>query len=253
MKLLTWNVYRHNPCVRELFDEARSTAADILCFQEVRESDIELLSGIFNGFHVFKCRQFFIKKSERSICLYNVILSRYPFINCFAVQHATDGLRFPPRYRLSYSGLLLEFAVADFMVDGIGVVRMFNLHLECVAPPSVRLARLRQVHELFLPGAMNVVMGDFNTFMNPLLAPFVAALYGNFQASDFFCFEARLIQEACVAMKLQNPFAGVRTFKYSASQYDHILVPAGVNCTTRERIGRLSGSDHFGLCLDLAT
>lgn len=249
MKIITWNVYRHNQSLDAFCDNLIEQDPDVVTLQEFPEDKLDFLTEKLSGFSIVTGKQHFLKKDDsKSIRLTNVIASKKTVSDSQSIPHDPEGFDLPPRYRPQYRGLDLEFVWADVEYKNEHY-RVFNAHLECVAPISVRLRRFAQMVDNFSDSRTNLIAGDFNSFHNPLTTLATAPLYGNTKISDLFKFERASFAKHFDLHNLQNPFKGTNTFRYFPGQYDYILLPKEKTYSDKARLVHPGGSDHHGLML----
>lgn len=251
MKLITWNVYRHNQSLDAFCDGILEEEPDVIALQEFQENKLDYLANKLSGFSIATAKQHFLKKDDsESIRLVNVIASKKEFSGQQEVPHDPEGFKLPPRYRPQYRGLDLGFVWTD-IEDNENSYRIFNAHLECVAPINIRLRRFNQMVSNFDSNRTNIIVGDFNSFHNPITSIAMAPLYGNTKFSDLYKFERSEFAQEFKANQLQNPFQGTNTFRYFPGQYDYILLPADKAYADKSRLVKNTGSDHHGLMMSL--
>lgn len=252
MKIVTWNIFRHNKKIIELLSYIVEYDPDVLCLQEVSSEDLCKVEQFCEHCNLKISKQFFVGKlKETSIHLYNVIITKHNVQGYCSIAHDSTNIKMPLRYRYGFSHLDINSLYIDLLCLDGNKYRIFNVHFECVASPTIRLRRLAQMRSNFCDDSINIIAGDFNTFANPIISAAVAPLYSNFSFGDFFINERKAFKREIDRIGMMNPFQGESTFKYIRGQYDYIVIPKSLKVLNKFKLSRDVGSDHYGLFLEV--
>jgi len=244
MKVLTWNVYKDNKKMSKLILQLQKEDADIVCLQEVPERFLEKLSGMYE-FVVSSNEGWTYRKTGEEILILNVILSKFEISHVFTQDISLHTLFEARKYKQFSS----EFISATINVKGINY-EVSNTHLRCVAPPWVRVKQFEEILKNIDTNKRNIICGDLNTFSWPLLNLLIWKRY-SYTFKEIWTNGRKIFDTIFTTHNLVNPHRGVGTFKLFPVQYDYILVDKEIVVNSSQKIKQLSGSDHYGLVIDV--
>ncbi|MGJ3242725.1 MAG: endonuclease/exonuclease/phosphatase family protein [Opitutales bacterium] len=251
MRIVSWNIYRHNPQLSRQLTWIREHAVDVVCLQEFPEAHLGLLDTLEEYPYRHSAREFFLKKGDRAdIRLYTVTLARRELLGAGSIGHHPFP-RMPLRYRLAYTDLDIQFQYVDLIGPYGRRFRIFNCHFECVTSPEIRLKRFQQVLDTFHPEAINIICGDFNNFGHPWVNLPMSWLSSHYSLKDLWQDEKIAFEKAFTEAGLVNVFRGQRTFRKFPFQLDYVLVPQHLSIRRHAVLKPPRGSDHFPVLLEL--
>lgn len=247
---MSWNVYRHNVQLEQLFSFLAAKNLDIICVQEMPASQLHLLKKYFPQYSSVLGKEFmYRKKKKESVFTYNVILTRLPLLASSQIAHKKHK-RFPFLYQhfRQYKEIFIEAAHAKVQA-GNKEIDIVCDHLECVASPAFRERQFK--HVLAQVTATNLVYcADVNTFAHPSFNIFIAWLYG-FPLYNLWTHERKTFARLVQKHSLQHPFEKIRTFATMPFSLDCIVVSKKLQIKRKKRIAERYGSDHYALFLEL--
>ena len=254
MKIISYNIYRHNKQLNNVFNFLQNSNADIICLQEVPKIFLDKLhSDNPNKYHINYSNEYFIKSNKnKSILLYNVILSKSKPEKIKEIPHLEHN-KFPIYYRWinKYDKLDIKGIYIDISNKNNDKFRIFNSHLECVASPNFRINQFKNLYTHKSLTRKNIFIGDYNVFSNPLIALFVG-LFSNYGSKDYLMIEKNQFKKLFDTLNLQNIFHKKRTFKTLPFQTDFIVTDKNIDFekqTVHKK--ELNGSDHFPISVKI--
>lgn len=254
MKIVSYNIYRHNKQLKNVFDFIQNSNADIICLQEVPKIFLtKLQNDNPNIFRIEFSKEYYIKKNfKKSVLLYNVILSRFPIDKVKQIPHLQHN-KFPIYYRWinKYDTLDIQGLYIDIKDKNNEKFRIFNSHLECVASPNFRINQFKNLYNHKSLKHHNIFVGDYNVFANPFLAVFIG-LFSNYRPKDYITIEKNQFKKLFETLHLKNIFHKKRTFKTLPFQTDFIVCDKDLE-TSKPTVHKkeLNGSDHFPISVKI--
>lgn len=253
MKLVTWNLYRHNKNISKTISLALAQAPDILCFQEVNEKDLEYISSILIDYNLHQSNQVFHHHfANRSVFLRNVTAIRKQYALTKKIVFTSNSVK-PKESILNkarFSKILIEHLLIEVEIDGIKYA-VANLHLECLTTPSHRLRSCDDVHRLLdlsLPN-IGIICGDFNSFAKPAIAPFIGPFSG-YSRSDYRINERDELEKFFAKNGYVSPRFEGGTFNRIPFQLDYIFTNAHFGRESMSLL-RCPNSDHKGIYIEI--
>ena len=248
MKIFSWNVRWQNRRISDIAAFICKQDFDLFALQEVRE---ELLQEIKKfpyeiAYALDSVRAF---GGEHPELLYTVILSRYPILSQFGISYPPFGTSFRTKLFIfcmrpfGWSRILRRGSLFADINTPKGKLRFFSIHLT-LAGPSFRKKELAVIESFMSEEMPNILCGDFNIVEHPFIK-FISWLLGSpFSESLPNHDERSFFDEWIRNHGLQNPLRGKITHPFSASQLDHVLIPASASATSAYVLSERSGSDH---------
>jgi endonuclease/exonuclease/phosphatase family metal-dependent hydrolase len=246
MKILSWNIYKHNKSVEKALSFLGESKADIICLQEFPPEELEKLEAL--GFHLTLGEEVIVysngsKKTDR---LHMVIASRLPVEGNGIIKHHEA---YVDKKTKRYESFSVDTLYVDVEMEN-RKVRIFNVHLKCVAGPYYRLNQFQHITDHIAPDRENIICGDFNTFGYPVLNLFLWRYFG-YQRGEVLTTEKKVFAAFFDVHNLQNPFKGYMTFLKFPVQLDYILLPRSTKILEKERYRSAYGSDHLPISIKI--
>lgn len=254
MKVISYNIYRHNKQLKKVFNFIQNSNADIICLQEVPKIFLKKLqTDNPNKYQINYSNEYFIKSNhKKSILLYNVILSKYKIDKIKEIPHIEHN-KFPIYYRWinKYDNLDIKGIYIDITTQTGEQFRIFNSHLECIASPNFRINQFKNLYTHKSLNKHNIFVGDYNVFANPFLSLFIG-LFSNYKPKDYITIEKTQFKKLFQTLNLKNLFHKKRTFKTLPFQTDFIVCDKNLK-TSKPTVHKkeLNGSDHFPISVEI--
>lgn len=152
MKVLTWNIFFDTDKIvertKKIIEISISTNSDIILFQEVRKSILDMMISLMNngGYHI-PCSDLQTKR---------VIYYGYSTLAFFKTCHQNVDINII-KYNLTYMD-------RDIMQISSNDITIYNVHLESMNTKQFRDIRLQQLDLLLnlVKNKLSVACGDFN-------------------------------------------------------------------------------------------
>jgi endonuclease/exonuclease/phosphatase family metal-dependent hydrolase len=255
MKVISYNIYRHNKQLNNVFNFLQTSNADIICLQEVPKIFLnKLQTDNPNKYYINYSNEYFIKSKKnkhKSILLYNVILSKSKPEKIKEIPHLEHD-KFPIYYQWinKYDNLDIKGLYID-ITNSKQKYRIFNSHLECVASPNFRINQFKNLYTHKALNRKNIFTGDYNVFASPLLSIFVG-IFSGYKPKDYTIIEKNQFKKLFETLNLKNIFHRKRTFKTFPFQTDFIVTDKQIifdKPTVHKK--ELNGSDHFPISVEI--
>ncbi|MAF89054.1 MAG: hypothetical protein CL963_00885 [Euryarchaeota archaeon] len=258
LKILSWNVWVGNRKAQEVVDFIFSQKADIICLQEVPSDIFELLqtSSLQENYYFYQAVDHLeVKKHGTASHLVTMFKKDFRRGRSNTFELGEGGIR-----RIYQRIMKWHESVEGSFVDierRRRKYRIFNVHLEAVAPPRNREKQFKKMLKQREPIGVNIVCGDFNIIgggkiKNFFLAPLFTVIYG-FRGRDLVKNEKKEFKEVCRKYGLKDPFLGKKTYAAlgHTKSLDKILIPDSFEVLEKEVIKKLYGSDHYPIILEV--
>lgn len=245
MKILTWNLYSHNP------DQIKAILPylnlyDILCLQEVAYSTIEFLESFYD-LNIVRALDYRKKEKDGKYGhFYLVIATRFSISDSHIIQHKTKGNQFEASKKRGWFDNM-QTHYADIETEQFGKIRIFNIHLECATNHKSRLSQLEElVPFLDDPDTNSIIVGDFNNFIRPILNPIIGKKL-DLGLKDYFVNEGKMIRSWFKKRGFVPSMRRVITYPKFGLDLDHIFLDKSFHSFKGKKIKKLAGSDHYPL------
>jgi endonuclease/exonuclease/phosphatase family metal-dependent hydrolase len=253
MKVISYNIYRHNKKLKKVFNFLQNSQADIICLQEVPKIFLEKLQS-YNPtkYYINHSSEYFTKSNKTHSLLYNVILSKSKPDKIKEIPQLEDD-KFSIYYRWinKYDKLDIKGIYIDITTNNNQKFRIFNSHLECVASPNFRINHFKNLYTHKSGARKNIFVGDYNVFSNPIISLFIG-LFSNYNSKDYTITEKNQFKKLFDSLHLRNIFHKKRTFKTFPIQTDFIVVDKDINFKIQiVHKSELNGSDHFPISVEI--
>ena len=223
-----------------------SQDADVVCLQEVSSPLLEKLTRDTAYPFLFTARDMYHAGNGAKSPSFLVIMARCRIVGADAVAFKKQKKR---TFLARFLGVeeSIEFQYADILC-GDERIRLFNVHLECVAGPKRRTAQFDEITLMFQKGA-NIVCGDLNilrtwyTFLFRIILGSWDELWE--REHDFF---TRVFGKH----RLWNIFEGAITHDFTGNQLDYILVPEETEVASQRIFSDSVGSDHRPMLMEFS-
>lgn len=254
MKVISYNIYRHNKQLTKVFNFLQNSQADIICLQEVPQIFLKKLeSDNPNKYYINYSSEYFIKSNKnKSIILYNIILSKFKIDKVKEIPHL-EYEKFPIYYRWinKYDRLDIKGIYIDITTNKNQKFRIFNSHLECVVSPNFRINQFKNLYTHKSLSHKNIFVGDYNVFANPALSTFIG-FFSGYTPKDYIIIEKNQFKNLFQSLNLRNIFHKKRTFKTFPIQTDFIVVDKDINFKMPiVHKSELNGSDHYPISVEV--
>jgi endonuclease/exonuclease/phosphatase family metal-dependent hydrolase len=254
MKVISYNIYRHNKQLNNIFNFLQNSSADIISLQEVPKIFLDKLqTDNPNKYYIYYSTEYFIKLNKnKSILLYNVILSKSKPDKVKEIPHL-EHQKFPIYYRLinNYNKLDIKGIYIDITNKKNEKYRIFNSHLECVASPNFRINQFKNLYTHKALNRKNIFTGDYNVFASPVISIFIG-IFSGYKPKDYTIIEKNQFKKLFETLNLKNIFHKKRTFKTFPFQTDFIVTDKEIKFDKPiVHKTELNGSDHFPISVEL--
>lgn len=252
MKILSWNMLYSNARQDEAYSFLENSQADIICLQEVPAAFLQRLRALPH--HLAHASE--VDRIDRNSpsTHYVALLSRYPILRNW--PFALDVPR--PRTRLRtmlFTSVLFRLGLwargegnrngicADVKCADDSLLRVLCVHLSLTTPAQRAQECALAMRELS-SSSPNIVAGDLNVIDSRKLSILNWFLGGPLRSALVPTQERTAMEATFAQAGLKNPCIGRITHPLSASQLDHILVPAAMDVERVTIIENRYGSDH---------
>lgn len=258
MRIYSWNMLYSNLEQDRAFDFLKTLDFDVLCIQEVPEEFLARLKTL--PFFLASGPELdWLEESGSIGRIYSVVLSKHNIRSShnFAFPH----LRWPRRANLfartMYRWGWRQFSnrrslYADIELPGIGLTRVFSLHLTLSYPKRLML-EFETAAALRDPKIPTIMCGDFNIIESLRVTPLNWILGGEMQDIVRRGRSRNNAEKRFAELGFKNPLRGKRTQTISFSQLDHILVPKNFTVIKAEVLADRLGSDHNPVYIECET
>jgi exonuclease III len=248
MRILSWNLWCHNPTQILSLKEVLRKNVDVFCLQEVQPETVEFLRS-FTEYQIDVALDYQKKTSTGTKTYHLVIGSKFPMTEIvkIPVEHLTEKSLWD-----KLLGWEESFEFQSVTIDtGDTKIKLFNIHLECASGPLLRLKQFQHaILNNFKQGSNNIVAGDFNIFAHPAINVFVGWLFG-FKRGEYCIHEEKLFQQLFTKHGLYNHFQGQITYPRFNLQLDYILTPETLHVKHAGLLPDLYRSDHRPIYIDI--
>jgi len=235
MNIFSWNVSRNNSN-GSMYDLLSSDEYDVICLQEVNEAFLNELQERLCDYSIHVANET-LTTASKVHRLYLVTLTKPKIIFSKSIDHESCKTAF---YRLTKREISIQYSFVDICLENVEY-RIFNSHLQCVAPPNVREKQFLQMKGDFREDRHNIICGDLNTFHKPFL--FFIGPVLSYTRKDYLINESRLYNDLS---GLKNPLNKKHTSVYMSGQLDYILLPEYFEVQESKVMKSLKkGSDHY--------
>ncbi|MEM0945557.1 MAG: endonuclease/exonuclease/phosphatase family protein, partial [Pseudomonadota bacterium] len=183
LTLATWNVWNRSPAPGRIAE----LQADICAFQELTEAHIAHLDGHYLA-------EDFIEGEVTRLGL----VTRLP-----VRRHEVIGINLNREISASPLGRAMGWVecleAQHLVVEAGGPLSVVNLHLSCAVGPGARADEISRILAGFELSERAVILGDFNSFAQPLLAPVLAPLCA-YRWGDFAKLEERALRRRMASL-----------------------------------------------------
>lgn len=245
MRLLCWNVFNENAEASRIGSCLDIHTPDIALLQELTPIHLNQVRDRFG--YVETARDYALKGE---MC-FLAIASHYPLTDLRVITHFPDSK--PPGSPLARSMGWVEFldtlSAVVVMPEG-GHVRVCVLHTSAGVRPTLRMQEMDAVAPHLSDSAPCVVGGDFNSFSEPWMAPFVALLFA-YRAEDFWLRERRRLEAWFHGHGFIPTIRGV-TFPKLRLQMDQVFI-RDLTLGQAKIYPNTFGSDHRPIVVELST
>jgi exonuclease III len=253
MKIFNWNLSIINRNIQKSLDFAFSHEADVYCFQEVSCEGLEILKK--TGKEIAYEAELVQNGKESG---YLVIVSEYPVVNrgSFLYHKGKENSVWESSKIITFFFGSSKEEKKCLYVDlrtGIGIERVYNLHLSWATGPKVRVEQFKNFLKHASPGSGHVICGDLNVISGPIYDLFAFWPF-RYKREELFLGERSIFDETIERLGFQNPFFGVPSWPFLGiirAQLDHILVPYDCEIKNRSDYKKTYGSDHRPQMLEI--
>lgn len=253
LTILNWNVWCENGDLDTVIGFLRAQDADIVCLQEVPEPLLKNLAAL-PSYSFAKARDSYHRKNGKKFPSLLVILSK-----CKMKAGSVKFKRQPKRSfiaRLLGFEECLEFQYADVVFsehhsESRKALRVFNVHLESIAGPKLRIARFAQALRFLDARKKNLICGDLNIFRAWYSWGWRLILGCSWD--ELWFREYEVFEKMFARRGFANVFSGETTHAGSGNQLDYILIPEETKIIRRVLFEDAYGSDHKPMLVEIST
>ncbi len=242
MKILTWNINRSNNLYKWQLDELYDEKFDVICLQEVSESNLRLLENVFINYNIYVASE---KINANSKILHNLFIVTMVTKDIDSnFSKFTINTKQPLQYKIIKRSIYIECGYVDLNYGNVDF-RIFNSHLQCVTSPTERLNQLKSIFSQFNSKSKNIICGDLNTFSTPIISILIGWLFG-YNHKDYLINEQKLLLSELRDINLSNPIIKGHSTILRLGQLDYIIHQNDIKIINSSILKKQSfGSDHF--------
>jgi endonuclease/exonuclease/phosphatase family metal-dependent hydrolase len=254
MKVISYNIYRHNKKLTKVFNFLQNSNADIICLQEVPKIFLDkLLSDNPTKYYINHSSEYFTKSNKtHSILLYNVILSKLKPDKIKEIPHLEhDKFSIYYKWINKYDKLDIKGIYIDITTNNNQKFRIFNSHLECVASPNFRINQFKNLYTHKSLNRKNIFTGDYNVFASPTFSIFIS-IFSGYKPKEYTIFEKNQFKNLFQSLYLRNIFHKEGTFKSFPIETNFIVIDKDINFKMPiVHKSELTDSDNFPISVEI--
>lgn len=252
MRIITWNANSKNKKITKLIDYAFDKNPDVICFQEL---PYKTLQNITNNTNI---------STTFTQDFSNTDVEHNGYICTLSKLKPTNVLTFEYFHKESRSVLNTLFykkimhntehhraLTTKLKLNGKNIC-ITNVRLSTAIGIKERLLQLQTVLQNQSRDSINIICGDLNISDSKLFNATTGLVRG-FTLQELFQDERKAVEKLCNQYNFVNIFNGNTTSMVPGMllQFDHILIPMGVNVSHKAIEQNRFGSDHKMLLVDL--